>query len=78
MTIDIITAYCFGRSYDFLKKPDFSADWVTMMIAASEFSNFGRYFPWVPKIMARMPIWLVRLIDPSIMPLVTFTKVTSL
>lgn len=78
MTTDIITQYCFGKSYDFLKKPDFAADWVTMMMGASEFSNFGRYFPWIPIIMAKMPIWMVKLVDPSIMPLVAFTKVRAL
>jgi cytochrome P450 len=75
MTTDIITQYCFGNSYDFLKQPSFNEDWTTMMRDASEVSNFGRYFPWVPILMAKMPLWMVKLVSPSIMPLVTFTKV---
>jgi hypothetical protein len=75
MTTDIITQYCFGHAYDFLKQPNFNKNWTTMMRDASEVSNFGRYFPWIPILMAKMPLWMVKLVSPSMMPLVTFTKV---
>ena len=75
MTTDIITQYCFGNSYDFLKKPHFSPEWARMIMSAAEMSNLGRYFPWLPIVMAKMPPTMVRFIDSSMVPLVVFTKV---
>ena len=75
MTTDIITQYCFGKSYDFLRKPDFSPEWARMIMGAAEMSNLGRYFPWLPIMMAGMPLSIVKLIDASMVPLVMFTKV---
>jgi hypothetical protein len=75
MTTDIITEYCFGKSYDFLKQPDFAPEWAKMIMGAAEMSNLGRYFPWLPIMMASMPPSVVKLIDASMVPLVVFTKV---
>ena len=75
MTTDIITEYCFGRSYNFLEKPGFAPEWSKMMMGAAGFSNFGRYFPWLPIMMEKLPPSVIGLIDASILPLVIFIKV---
>lgn len=75
LTTDFITEYCFGVSYGFLEKPGFAPEWVQIIMGSAEISNFGRYVPWLPILMAKMPLFVVKLLDASLVPLVIFTKV---
>jgi len=71
---DIITEYCFAGSYNHLKEPNFSPDWLKATMGASEASNLGRYFTFLPGLMKLMPPWLVRLLSPAMLELVNYTK----
>lgn len=74
---DIITEYCFARSYDYIKKPGFSPDWLEATVGASEASMLGRYLPFLPAVMKAMPPWLVKTLSPPMMQLVIYTKVST-
>lgn len=78
MTTDIITAYCFGRSYGFLVKPGFAPEWVKMMMGAAEFMNLGRYIQWLPVLLEKLPPSVLEVIDPTIVPLIAFIKVCQM
>ncbi|EMC97785.1 hypothetical protein BAUCODRAFT_31780 [Baudoinia panamericana UAMH 10762] len=74
LTTDIITEYCFARSYNFIKHPDFAPDWLKATVGAVEASMLGRYLPFLPAVMKAMPPWLVKMLSPPMMQLVIYTK----
>ncbi|KAI0205556.1 cytochrome protein [Astrocystis sublimbata] len=61
---DIVIEYCFGRSYDFIHKPNFKALFVQSMIDMLEGVHWVTQFPFLVTMMDWMPGALVRWIDP--------------
>jgi hypothetical protein len=60
-----------------LEKPGFAPEWARIIMGAAEISNVGRYVQWLPRLMAKMPVFVVKMMDASLVPLVIFTKVRN-
>lgn len=76
MATDIITEYCFAKSYGFLEKPDFAPDFADTIRSSAEASNLGRYLPWLVPLLKSFPVWVVGMIDPNMKQLIELTLVS--
>ena len=75
LTTDVITEYCFAKSYGFLAKPDFGCEWPKVLMQASEMSHLMKQFGWLYPTLDAMPNWLVALSNPPLMQLINFQRV---
>lgn len=66
VSIDVITQYAFGKSYDLLKKDDFGKGLFFKMIRtlASGIWMF-RHFPILVVLIQKMPMWLAEKVDEA-------------
>lgn len=74
LTMDIITEYCFAKSYECVDKPDFAQEWPKVINAISAQNALNKQFPSVLKIFKMMPESLVEKLNPEMMLLITFQK----
>jgi hypothetical protein len=74
LTMDIITEYCFAKSYACLDRPDFAAEWPKVVDAVSAQSALNKQFPSVLKTFKMMPEGLVEKLNPEMMLLINFQK----
>ena len=77
LTADIITEYCFAKSYDQLDSPDFEDTMHEALIAIYVTGHFALHFPIVFPILDVLPEWFVRANQPDIMPVVGLRKVSG-
>jgi cytochrome P450 len=77
LTTDIISEYSFGYSYHALEQEDLAASWTTSFREAMGSSMLFRYFPSVGKVMTGLPLWLVKIVSPSILPAATIMSVSQ-
>ncbi|KAF2832484.1 putative benzoate 4-monooxygenase cytochrome P450 [Ophiobolus disseminans] len=69
MTMDIISAYCFGESMNSLEYPQYGKDWLEMLHGGIQMRPLGRQFPWLvntlydipPNVMARFNADMARI-----------------
>ncbi|OKL59413.1 hypothetical protein UA08_05083 [Talaromyces atroroseus] len=59
LTMDIITHYAFGKSYDYLAEPDFKLEWKETVVGGSASGAVIRQLPWAFGIMKLLPLWLL-------------------
>ena len=74
LTMDIITEYCFAKSYGCVDRPDFAPEWPKAIDAVSAQSALNKQFPSVLKTFKMMPENLVEKLNPEMMLLITFQK----
>jgi hypothetical protein len=74
LTLDIITEYCFAKSYGCLDRPDFASEWPKVIDAVSAQSALNKQFPSVLKTFRMMPEALVEKLNPEMMLLINFQK----
>ena len=75
LTTDVITEYCFARSYGFLGRKDFGWEWARVLLQASEMSHLLKQFGWLYPTLNAMPNWLVQWTNPPLMHLINFQRV---
>ena len=56
LTTDVITEYCFAKSYNSLSYPDFAADVLDMWMKISEATHMIKQFPWFVDLMRVSPV----------------------
>lgn len=65
LTVDIITDYSYGKSWDFLTQDDYNSAWREAFNKPLETVALWRNFPFIPMTLRSLPeSWLVKL-DPS-------------
>jgi hypothetical protein len=74
LTMDIITEYCFAKSYGCVDRPDFASEWPKVMEATSAQSALNKQFPSVLKTFKMMPENVVEKLNPEMMLLINFQK----
>jgi hypothetical protein len=74
LTMDVITEYCFAKSYACVDRPDFAPEWPQVLTAVSAQSALNKQFPSVLKIFKMMPESLVEKLNPEMMLLINFQK----
>ena len=55
LTVDIISRVCFGESYNYLENVHFARDWYANMVSSSRNGHLVRQFPWINRVLARLP-----------------------
>lgn len=62
---DIITDYCFGTSWGFLKAKNFGADLRAAISDTTDFTHFAQLCPWFVSLIRMLPISFLRWIQPG-------------
>jgi len=65
LTMDVITHYAFGKSYNHLAEDDFNLAWKETVVGGSANGAFLRQFPWLFPIMKLVPLSLLRVLKPQ-------------
>jgi hypothetical protein len=78
LAADVISEYCFGRSFGLLSDPNFAPDWVDDVAAPSELGHLVKQCPSLLSIFRLMPRPFVKKLAPSINRLYTIQEVRSL
>jgi cytochrome P450 len=55
LTMDIITEYCYGTSYNYISEPDFKLEWKESMATLFEGAALRRALPWMTGFLQRFP-----------------------
>ena len=78
LTGDVIGQYAFAQTYGFLDDPDFSPHWHNIMMEVSQNGHVLKQFGWIMPLTKAMPDWLVKLLQPQMMSLLSFQRVCFL
>ena len=65
LTMDIITHYAYGQSYNYLAEDDFKVSWKETVIGGSANGAFLRQFPWTFPIMKFVPLSVLQVMNPQ-------------
>lgn len=65
LTMDIITHYAYGASYNYLAEEDFKLEWKETVINGSANGALLRQFPWMLPIMKRIPLFVLDILIPK-------------
>lgn len=74
LTMDIITHYAFGESYNYLAEPDFKLEWKDTVIGGSASGALIRQFPWVFPVMKSVPLKVMSQLAPEATLLLRWQK----
>lgn len=72
LTMDIVTHFAFGDSYNYLDEPDFKAEWKETVIGGSANGVFLRQFPWALPVLKATPLSLLEVANPKAAKLVAW------
>lgn len=77
LTTDIISEYSFGYSFNALEQEDLAASWNGSFREAMASSVLFRYrfFLQLGRVMTSLPLRIVKLVSPSLVPVVTIMSV---
>lgn len=73
-TLDIITSYCFAKSFDALDAPNFQHYILVGMDASTSITWISKHFPVVRYVLPRIPEWLILKLNPHVRALVDQRK----
>lgn len=65
LTSDIITCYCYGKSWDFLDSKDFRSDIHKAGEDFTRFSHINRFFPFIFSLMRVLPLKVMAVLMPG-------------
>lgn len=75
LTTDIIFEYSFGYSYNSLAQEDLAAFWNSSFKENMGSSVLFRYFPLLGRVVTSLPLWVIKIVSPSNVPIVTIINV---
>lgn len=64
LTLDIITEYCYGISYDAINQPDFDPMWLDAVTDLSKNGHFLKHFGFMIPLMQSLPNSVVLKLNP--------------
>ncbi|KAJ6116306.1 cytochrome P450 [Penicillium capsulatum] len=73
-TSDIVTFYCYGKSWGFLEDPDFRSDIRTAANDFSAFCHINRFFPFLTSILRSVPPKIMSSLMPGKSALFEFQR----
>ena len=74
---DVVTKYAFDKSYEFLAEPDFTSRFTTAVRGFKDIVHPFAQFPWLPRIMTKLPDWLMVKLQPAMASVVQFQEVVG-
>lgn len=66
LTLDVITEYCFDRSWKCLEAPDFAPEWKRAMTNLFEPVPITKQFPWIAMVLGMLPAWVMKRYFPDV------------
>lgn len=72
LTMDVISAYCFGRDMRQLDNADFAKQWFHQLQEGVKIRAVGRHFPWLVNGLMKMPKWLLKALNPDKIRMIDF------
>lgn len=72
LTMDIITHYAYGESYNYLAEDDFKIEWKETVVGGSANGVFLRQFPWALPILKATPLSTLKVMNPQAFALVSW------
>lgn len=75
LTTDVITLYSVNRSWNYLDSPDLSQFWVETMQNVVKLGAIVKYFPFIMPMVERLPLDVIRKLDPGTAMILDFRKV---
>ncbi|KAL1970158.1 hypothetical protein VTN77DRAFT_6563 [Rasamsonia byssochlamydoides] len=72
LTMDIITHYAYGESYNYLAEDDFKLEWKETVVGGSANGVFLRQFPWALPILKATPLSILKRLNPKAAALVSW------
>lgn len=74
---DIALYFAFATEHNYLDKPDFDSPFIRAVRAPPGTAHLANHFGWLVPLMAVLPVWLVRIVQPEQMPVVGLKRVSS-
>lgn len=75
LTSDVINNYAFGPSESSLERPDLNEGFFRAFIEAGEGFHMTCYLPWLPRMYAKLPLPIVKLMFPKVTVFVALIQV---
>lgn len=76
LTTDIITMYSFNTSYGCLEDPQWNWTWPQAMVESTASVHLNKQFKWLFPAMQATPVWIVEKVNPPVMKIINFQKVS--
>ena len=70
MTGDVIYQYAFDKCHNFVDDPDFAPWWHKSIMDISKNGYIIVHFAWLEPLLKSFPLWLTKLVNPGLMPLI--------
>jgi cytochrome P450 len=71
---DVTTQYSFDRDFNWLSHPEFESPFIKSIRGFKDIAHPFTQFPWLGRIMAAMPHWVVRVLQPSMASVLDFQE----
>ncbi|KAI9926006.1 hypothetical protein ASPWEDRAFT_107650 [Aspergillus wentii DTO 134E9] len=65
LTADVITQYCYGRSWDYLSHKDYNSTVRNTVNDITAWFHINRFFPFLPRLLEIAPLWLACKFQPG-------------
>ena len=75
LTVDIISMYSYGRSYDSLGRSDLDPGLYRTIASGGELGLLLKQCPWILSIASSLPYWLVSLLNRNVIDMIDRRKV---
>lgn len=75
LTTDIITKYSFSTSYGCVDDPNWKWEWPQAMVDSTTSVHLNKQFKWLFPAMQATPEWIVKIVNPAVMNIISFQKV---
>lgn len=76
LTLDVISLYCLGRSYNSLEKPDFDSQLGKGIASGGELRLLLKQFPWIFKVFTLLPHSIAVRLNRNAMHMINRRNVT--
>jgi cytochrome P450 len=77
LTTDIITSYSFNTSYDCIGDTNWRSEWPDAMVESTMSVHMNKQFKWLFPTMQMTPVWIVEKLNPAVLLIINFQKVSS-
>lgn len=75
LTVDVISMYAYGKSFNILEKPDMDPNLYKNIASAGELALLLKQYPWIFKMASVLPYWLLTWLNPNVIHMVNQRKV---
>lgn len=78
VSIDVVTDYAFGQSYNLLESPDFGYDFFMVVLRLGPAAWIFRQVPWLKAVLRTIPEPIVRVVSTPMSNVIDMQRVISL